>query len=61
MSDADVFSGVKPVEPRHRIDEARLAAWMTERVRGFSGPLTVQQFRGGQSNPTYRLDTPAQA
>ena len=27
-------------------------------VEGFSGPLTVLQFRGGQSNPTYRLDTP---
>ena len=23
------------------------------------GPLTVQQFKGGQSNPTYLLETPA--
>ena len=28
---------------------------MTSHVEGFSGPLEVQQFRGGQSNPTYRL------
>ena len=61
MSEAEIFSGVKPVEPRHRIDEARLAAWMDGHVRGYVGPLTVRQFRGGQSNPTYRLDTPAQA
>jgi len=51
MSDAEIFSGVKPVEPRHRIDEAKLAAWMDAHVRGFAGPLTVQQFRGGQSTP----------
>lgn len=56
-----VFSGVKPVDPRHAIDEAALAAWMSANVEGFAGPLTVQQFRGGQSNPTYRLDTPGGA
>ena len=61
MSAALDFTGVKPVEPRHRIDEARLAAWMEAHVKGFAGPLTVMQFRGGQSNPTYRLETPGQA
>ena len=54
----DDFSGTKPVEERHRIDEARLEGWMRENVEGFGGPLTVLQFKGGQSNPTYRLDTP---
>ncbi|HRK17959.1 MAG TPA: phosphotransferase family protein [Hyphomicrobiaceae bacterium] len=54
----DLFSGVKPVEERHRLDEVKLLAWMEKHVEGFAGPLTVQQFRGGQSNPTYRLDTP---
>ena len=52
------FSGTKPVEERHRIDEARLDGWMREHVEGYQGPLTVLQFKGGQSNPTYRLDTP---
>jgi aminoglycoside phosphotransferase (APT) family kinase protein len=32
---------------------------MADHVDGFSGPLTVSQFKGGQSNPTYRLDTPS--
>src|SRR5437867_2343120 len=43
------------VLPAHRIDEQVLARYMAEHVVGFSGTLTVQQFRGGQSNPTYHL------
>jgi aminoglycoside phosphotransferase (APT) family kinase protein len=57
----DSFTGTKPVEERHRIDEAALDAWMRANVEGYAGPLTVSQFKGGQSNPTYRLDTPDQA
>ena len=55
------FSGTKPVEERHRIDEMRLDGWMRENVEGYQGPLTVLQFKGGQSNPTYRLDTPGRS
>ncbi len=55
------FEGVKPVEERHRIDEGRLADWMAANVEGFEGPLSVSQFKGGQSNPTYRLDTPSRS
>src|SRR6266478_5014378 len=51
------FSGTSAAEERHRIDEVRLDGWMREHVAGYQGPLTVLQFRGGQSNPTYRLDT----
>ncbi len=53
-----IFSGVKPVEERHKLDEGRLAAWLQATVAGYAGPLEVFQFKGGQSNPTYRLDTP---
>lgn len=49
---------VKPVEERHRIDEAALHAWMLEQVDAYQAPLTLSQFKGGQSNPTYRIDTP---
>ena len=55
------FTGVKPVEDRHRLDEAALTAWLSSNVEGYSGPLQVSQFKGGQSNPTYRLDTPGRA
>ena len=46
------FSGTKQVEERHRINEANLDGWMREHVEGYQGPLVVQQFKGGQSNPT---------
>jgi len=55
----DLNSGTKPVDPRHAIDEARLAAWLEANVEGYAGPLEVRQFKGGQSNPTYQLVTPA--
>lgn len=52
------FAGVRPVDPRHALDEAALGRWLADHVEGYAGPLTVHQFRGGQSNPTYRLTTP---
>ena len=50
----------EPVDVReaHRFDAAPLEAYLRECVPGFAGPLTVRQFRGGQSNPTYHLGTP---
>lgn len=61
MSNApqDAFTGTKPVEERHRLDEAALARWLEANVDDFTGPLTLHQFKGGQSNPTYQLVTPA--
>ena len=35
--------------------------WMAREVEGYRGPLTVEQFKGGQSNPTYKLVTPERA
>ncbi|HXG02123.1 MAG TPA: phosphotransferase [Candidatus Binatia bacterium] len=49
------------VLPRHRFDEGALERYLEKHVPGFRGPLTVRQFRGGQSNPTYYLDTPGRA
>lgn len=54
------FSGTTAVRESHQFDEARLLAWMQAHVDGFAGPLQVQQFKGGQSNPTYKLVTPRQ-
>ena len=53
-----VNTGTKSVAESHRFDEARLATWMAANVEGYSGPLEVRQFKGGQSNPTYQLVTP---
>lgn len=57
----DDYSGTKPVEERHRIDETRLDRFLQDNVEGYQGPLTVLQFKGGQSNPTYRLNTPGRS
>ncbi len=38
-----------------------MAAWLTRHVDGFSGPLTLEQFAGGQSNPTFKLITPSRS
>ncbi|WP_374598021.1 phosphotransferase family protein [Brevundimonas sp.] len=52
------FSGTREVDPRYRLDEPALERWLTQNVEGYAGPLTVRQFKGGQSNPTYELTTP---
>jgi len=44
-----------PVRDAHRFDEARLSAYMTDHVEGYRGALSVLQFEGGQSNPTFHL------
>jgi aminoglycoside phosphotransferase (APT) family kinase protein len=57
METAD-FAGVGSVRRGYEFDVERLAGWCAQNVAGFSGPMTVVQFRGGQSNPTYKLTTP---
>ncbi|MBD3761887.1 phosphotransferase [Sphingomonadaceae bacterium G21617-S1] len=57
----DENSGTTPVRAGFAFDEARLAGWMADHVAGFAGPLTVEQFKGGQSNPTYKLVTPGKS
>jgi len=54
-----VFSGTKEAAGALRLDTARLKAYLAQHVKGFAGPLTAKQFKGGQSNPTYLLETPA--
>ncbi|MGH6783071.1 MAG: phosphotransferase family protein, partial [Sphingomicrobium sp.] len=53
------FSGTKEVADALRLDTERLEAYLARHVENFSGPLAVRQFKGGQSNPTYLLQTPA--
>jgi aminoglycoside phosphotransferase (APT) family kinase protein len=54
-------TGTKPVAEQHAFDTAALQAYLETRLDGFAGPLTVEQFKGGQSNPTYKLQTPSRA
>ena len=54
-------AGLIAVPEKDRLDEAKLTAWMRANVDGFEGPLTYAKFAGGQSNPTYRIDSPSGA
>lgn len=54
----DTFGGTTQVRERHRFDERSLARWMAAHIEDYEGPLTISQFKGGQSNPTYKLSTP---
>ncbi len=59
MSDSyDHFVGTRAVSDKHAFDVAALTAWLEKNLEGFRGPLTVEMFKGGQSNPTYKLLTP---
>lgn len=58
MSNTEQYEGTRPVADSHRFDEAALQRWLQAHVAGFEGPLTVEMFKGGQSNPTYKLLTP---
>ena len=48
----------QPMSVAHGIDTAALAAWLSAHLPGFEGPLSLEKFKGGQSNPTYQLITP---
>lgn len=58
--DAEMVGTVE-VPERDQLDLDRLTEWFAEHVEGFAGPIAYSKFRGGQSNPTYRIDTPAQS
>ncbi|BAI95097.1 aminoglycoside phosphotransferase [Sphingobium sp. TA15] len=51
-------SGTAAVRPGYELDLGALDAWMRAHVSDYAGPLTIEQFKGGQSNPTYKLLTP---
>ena len=43
------------VLPQHRFNEAALGAYLTQALPEAAQPLTIRQFQGGQSNPTYQM------
>ncbi|WP_419956966.1 phosphotransferase family protein [Qipengyuania oceanensis] len=51
--------GTTEVTEEHALDLDRLTKWFEENVEGYEGPLSYSKFKGGQSNPTYRIDTPS--
>ena len=54
-------SGTIEVRSAHRFDNIALEQWLEREIGDYRGPLRIEQFRGGQSNPTYKLMTPARS
>lgn len=55
------FMGTMPVSERQKFDTGALQAYMRQHVEGFSGELSLEQFKGGQSNPTFKLSANGQS
>ncbi len=58
MEAPNAFDGTRAVSGSHAFDTDKLAAWLSSNLPGFKGPLSVEMFKGGQSNPTYKLTNP---
>lgn len=59
--DYAAFAGTRAVSERQRFDTVALDAWLRKHVAGFDGLSAVEQFAGGQSNPTFKLVTPSRS
>ncbi|MGL4231206.1 MAG: phosphotransferase family protein, partial [Casimicrobium sp.] len=58
ISRSELFTGTKAVAENQRFDVGALQAYLRDKIDGFSGDIAVEQFKGGQSNPTFKLITP---
>ena len=61
MTDFNHFTGTRAVSSQHAFDVQALTRYLSIHLPGFEGPLTAELFKGGQSNPTYKLITPGKA
>ena len=61
MTNFDHFVGTRAVSDQHLFDVQALTAYLHTHLAGFEGPLSVEIFKGGQSNPTYKLITPSKS
>ena len=59
MSEFDAYQGTRPVAAAHAFDAGALERYLAGAIPGFRGPIEVDQFKGGQSNPTFRLRSPS--
>ncbi len=50
-----------PVLEKHAIDSAALQEYMQANISGFDGKISIEEFKGGQSNPTYKVVTPSKS
>ncbi len=58
ISRSELFTGTMPVAEKQRFDVTALATYLQHHIEDFAGPMQIEQFKGGQSNPTFKLITP---
>ena len=51
--------GTVEVSDKDKLDMEALTAWFEANVEGFKGPISYTKFKGGQSNPTYKIKKPS--
>ena len=51
------YSGTKNVSERHEIDQNKLQEFLNDKLENFGDIKSIEEFVGGQSNPTYLLKT----
>ncbi|MDB5884399.1 MAG: aminoglycoside phosphotransferase [Polaromonas sp.] len=61
MTDFDHFVGTRAIQASQAFDTGALETYLRSHLKGFEGPMNVEIFKGGQSNPTYKLVTPARS
>ncbi len=61
MNDFEHFTGTQAVPKNQEFDLIALTSWLAVHLPGFEGPLSIESFKGGQSNPTYKLISPTEA
>ena len=57
LGSSDAVTRRLPSALKSMLDAAAFERYLAARIAGFRGPIGVRRFRGGQSNPTYLLDT----
>jgi aminoglycoside phosphotransferase (APT) family kinase protein len=53
--------GTTAIRAGFEFNHAAIERWLTQQVPHYAGPLRIEQFKGGQSNPTYKLVTPSRS
>lgn len=61
FSRQEAFSGTERPPAHLALDLDRLRPYLVAHLEGFDGPIEVVKFKGGQSNPTYRITAPGGA
>ena len=55
------YSGTKIVSERHEIDQKKLQEYLSDKLTNFEEINSIEEFVGGQSNPTYLLKTQSES